>query len=244
MRYTLWFAAFSLLFSAFTQAQESIYAVSKWRIGITGGGGYLLASTKEAAKSFENSLGIDYQKAKKGLDQLKWQLQLGGDVHYFIREHWGLGVKYIYANSNSSINDVTANANGDGITYEAGNIESQYFINFIGPSFIGRSFFDRDKRLSLTSTVAIGYSHMRLEQLTINYPTIGTSNSGGVFSSIGLDYYVTKRLSLGADLGVFISSFQKIKYKNSYENSWVVNLEDNRDNVSNINMSVNVRIYL
>lgn len=232
------------MISAFAQAQESTYSTSKWRIGITGGGGYLLASTKEAAKSFENSLGVDYQKAKKGLDQLKWQLQFGGDVHYFIREHWGLGLKYIYSNSNSNIKDVVANVNGDGITNERGNIESQYFINFIGPSFIGRSFFGHDKRVALTSTVAIGYSHMRLEQLTINAPIIGTSNSGGVFSSIGLDYYITKRLSLGADLGLFISSFQKIKYKNSYDNSWAINLEDKRDNVSNINLSVSVRFYL
>lgn len=96
-------------------AQDLSHETKKWRIGVSGGGGYLLASTKEAIKAIETS-GVDHIKAKDGINDLKWQLQFGGDAHYLINKYWGVGLKYLYANSNSKIKDVVFNMNGDGIT--------------------------------------------------------------------------------------------------------------------------------
>lgn len=223
-------------------AQEASYETKKWRIGISAGGGYLLAGTKDAVRAFE-SLGIDRQKAKDGVDALKWQLHLGGDAHYFVNEHWGVGLKYLFANSNGTIKDVIFNMNGDGITNSAGNIESEYFINYIGPSFTGRFFFGEDERFALNGILSAGYSHLRMEQLTIDSPAIGTSHTFGLFTSIGIEYFLTRQLSLGCDLGMFGSSFREISYENNF-NTWKLDLEDMRDNVSNINLALSLRVHL
>lgn len=225
------------------RAQENRYFTSKWRISASAGGGYLLAGTKQTAKYFENYLGIDYLQAKKGLDQLKWHLQLGGDIHYFIGTNWGVGVKYLHSNSHGNIDDVTAYINNM-IGSISGDIEYRYYVNYIGPSFIGRSFLGTDKRFELTGLASIGYSHLRMEQLAFNYPMLGEKSALGMYTSIGLGYYLTNQISLGCDLGVFVSSFHKLSYNDSGDLYVYMDFEDYRNHVSNINLSVSVRIHL
>lgn len=222
------------------RAQENVYATSKWRISATGGGGFLLSGTQKTAKYLENYLGLDYGQAKKGLDQLKWHLQLGGDIHYFIGTNWGVGMKYLYSNSHGNIDGVTAYINNM-VGSISGDIEYRYYVNYIGPSFIGRSFLGPDKRFEFTGLASIGYSHLRMEQLAFNYPMLGKKSTLGMYTSIGLGYYLTNRISLGCNLGVFVSSFHELNYKDS---KGYMDFEDYRNNVSNLNLSVSFRVHL
>lgn len=224
------------------QAQDVTQTAGKWRIGLSGGGGYSLASTKDAAKTFEE-LGVDYQKAKDGMNQLKWQLQGGADVHYLVKPTWGLGLKYLFTQFDGKIEDVVLNMNGDGISMTSGNIRSQYYMNYVGPSFFMRSFVGPDSKFALTNMISIGYSHLRLEQLTLYSPVVGTGSSVGLYVALGAEYYFTKRLALGCDFGLFGSSFSKVNYDNGY-NTWKVDFGDTPENVSNLNLSFHFRLYL
>lgn len=235
---------FLLILQATTilKAQEVVNKTEKWRIGVSMGTGYLMASTKETAKAFEQ-LGVEYDKAKKGVDKLKWQLQFGGDIHYLFQSGWGIGLKYQYAQSDGNINDLVININGDGLTNVVGDINFKYLINYIGPSFFTKSRIGNSRRLFFTGLFSMGYSHLRIEQTTLDYPLLGTSSSAGLFTSLGLEYYLKQYVSLGCDLGVFGSSFKKIKYNNGYD-TWKTDLGDSSDNISNLNLSFNIRFYL
>lgn len=224
-------------------AQQQEQAYGKWRIGISGGAGYMLGSTKETVNALVGR-GIDRHKAKKGIDDLKTLLQLGSDVHYLIKPNWGIGIKYSYSHTNFSIDDISLNVNGDGITANLGDIKTDYFLNYIGPSFIAQYFIGNSNRLALSGIFSAGYSHLRMEELVIVSPVIATGSSLGLLTTFGISYFLTKRLSLGCDMGLFASSFGKMTFKDRYR-SVEVKFDDNqRENVSNINLSFNLRLHI
>lgn len=223
------------------QGQEKTY--EKWRIGITGGAGYITAGTGLTLDALEMS-GVERSKAKKGLDDLRIQLHLGADAHYLIKPNWGVGVKYLFSHSNGTIKDIDLNYNGDGITYVVGNIESDYFINYIGPSFMAQSFIGNSKKLAVTSIASLGYSRLRVEQVSFNSPAVMTGSAFGAFVSCGIAYSLTQKLSLGCDLGFFSSSFGSVTYKDRYA-TWKTKLDKReKENVSNLNLALSLRMNI
>lgn len=242
MKRSLLFICFCFITLLGLQAQEASHLSSKWRIGASFGAGYSLASTKDAIQSLED-MGVNRKNAKDGVNGLKWQLHLGGDVHYLFKPTMGVGLKYLHSQSDSQIKDVALNMNGDGITIVNGNIDTQYYVNFIGPSFFSRSVFGKENKFALTGITSIGYSHLRMEQVTLYSPVVGTSSSVGLFAALGIEYYIMKRMALGCDLGIFGSSFKKINLDDGY-NTLKVDLGDAPENVTSLNLTFHIRFYL
>ena len=70
-----------------------------------------------------------------------------------------------------------------------------------------------------------------------------TGKNAGADLGIGLEYFLTSRISLGADLSAFYSSIRKITITDGSSTSTIELDKENYENLSRIDLSAGIRIY-
>lgn len=214
----------------------------KWRLNISGGMGYMLASTKESKKQMIG-LGIDKKKAEDYMKNMKRGMQANTDLHYLINSKLGIGLKYIFFHSSTNIDNITIkNYTGDNIHNLYGDISGDYYINFWGPSLLGIHSLNESNTLKATSLFSLGLTHYREETKTIIFPMLATGYSFGSYFELGIEYSFAKNISAGINIDLLTSSLGKLKY-NDGVNSVTTDLGDNRQNVTRFGISLGIRIY-
>jgi len=161
----------------------------------------------------------------------------GIDGTFFGESGLGMGIRYqtLYSNSSDYGTLVIDNDN-----IEEGILNDKVYITFIGPVFAAR-VDSKNGRHIFISNVGLG---------VITYKDISTFNrhseeitgrSFGYTCNMCYSYMMTDHLSLGADLSFTTGVLRDIKYT-SEGNTKVVKLEkENREGLSNLGLSVELR---
>src|SRR5690554_5630299 len=142
-------------FSVFPQDhyQSNEIPVSKFRLALGSGVGFMTASTKNAREQII-SYGFSESEAKKYYNRLKFSIPADVHLHYLINKNIGLGFHYNFFGTESQLRGVLDVQ--DGIHFANWNIEEHMYLNFIGLSGIIQEFYGIDKRVAITGAYSLG----------------------------------------------------------------------------------------
>lgn len=228
-------------FSTGTQAQDYF---SRVRIGISGGAGYMFASTRDAERDLIR-MGIDKHKVKDFYDNYKSGWQGDADIHIMVGSHVGVGAKYALFSTSAKMKNVSlGNYNGDGLHHFFGDFEDQLYINYIGPSCFGQYFINRRKTWKATAMISYGYVNYRSENHILEVPSLITGHSFGGYGEFGMERHLGNHVSIGAKLDYFASLFRKFKVETNQVTQTVKLSGKDLENVSRCGISLGLRIYL
>ena len=222
---------------------EEYVIYEKWRIGISGGPGYIYTSSKDAENELI-TIGMDKQKVKDAFNNYRWGWQANVDLHYLFNQKIGIGVKYSIFQTSTKLENVSfGNYNGDGLHIFFGDMEDKLYVNYIGPSFLWQNYINRRETWKITTLFSLGYSHFRSESHIMDFPSLTTSHTFGGYGEFGLEYFISRNVSLGANLNYIISSFKKFTIKNN-QGTYPYEPPDNgKEDISRFNFSLGTRVY-
>jgi len=233
------FCPFSLLQSQTNENPENGY--QKWRVGISGGMSYLIGSTKEAKKGMVDK-GLSTKLVNDYYSDFKLGTTANVDVQYFFKPKYGLGAKYIFYSNSAKLGEkVSLDMIGDGSLFY-GAIEEQVYVSYVGPTFSTREFFGSQKKWAMTSLLSIGYVHYRNESLIVDMPLLATGNTFGWHGAIGVEYNLSEKVALGLDLSYMYAFLFKMKLSDG-SSTQSIDLDDNKENLSRLDLGLNLKFY-
>ena len=196
-----------------------------WRLGINAGWELCIAP-------IPYDLPKDLEKYKSGL---RYGHFIGADVVRFFNRNVGTGFKYsMFKTGNKSEMSYTLSNGASFNGYMSDNI----FVHYIGPYLSLRSIPKRNK-IYANCDFSIGYTHY------YNNSTLGEKNyvlngdNFGFMSSLGLDFMVSRGMSLGLNMSIIAASIRRSK---SEEHDIVLNGEQS-ENLSRISLGLIIRYY-
>ena len=217
----------------------SIYQNPKWRLSVTGGGGYRLASTKEARQRLENQ-GIPQKEVNSYFRHLKTGTKAAGQVHYMFWENYGLGIDYQLHNSSGSLYGTVDP--GDTYTFVYGKFSDDIFTNYVGLSLFMQQWIN--PKFKFFGLVSSGLTMFREESVIIYTPLLITGKAYGGNTEFGVEYFFGKKVSVALSAGFFQSTVSKIKLNNG-SNTQTVKLEkEQMEGLSRIDLGTGLRFYL
>jgi hypothetical protein len=212
----------------------------RWRAGFSGGLGDLLGST-DKSKSSAMSLGLSEAQADEYIRQLLIGYQAGASVHYFLKADLAVGLNYrIFA----STADLWINMDPmDGVHMYYGEMKENMYVNYTGVSVFSRLPLTANRKLELNTAISVGMSMYRDETsiLASNYLITGTSF--GSTYDLGLEYFIIKNVSLGANMNVFSSRIKKLTINDGNSTNTVTLSKADRENVSSLDLSFGLKFY-
>ena len=233
----------------------------RWRVGIRGGGAYLLSAFSNVEKNMHN-LGIPQSKIDDYNKQLRNGTCFGADIHYFITPFFGAGVNYsLFANSvqldyilglnlyYDFSNSVPIYLGYSIPSYYSVNEKSKFYVNYIGPSVVFRHWLDKSRKFRLNEELSIGYARYREEnridlyQYTFLSNTLMEGNALGGNIQLSFEYYPMSWLSVGANAGVSLTTFKSVKITTKDESQAIDLDADNHLNMSRFDYSLGIRFH-
>lgn len=217
------------LLTCFTsvQAQHKNDDLPRFRIAFQGGWSYRLAKVADVGDA-------DLKEYIKGL---KSGFHLGVDGAFFFTENYGAGLKYAYFNAKNEIGNVTVTTNTGEV--KTGLMQDKINVHYFAPEFYSRFPF-ADNKLVLLAGASIGYLRY-VDNATLVDPLTISGGTVGLGLDIGLDYMITPHFGIGANLGLIGGSISSLKYKDA-TGEREVNLDDNqRENLTRLDVSAGVR---
>jgi opacity protein-like surface antigen len=249
---------------------------SKWRFNLSGGMGYRTIDTSKDEKELTD-MGFSAQSVSDCYNDLKWGIQGNTDVHYLFRPNFGIGIKYAFFYTDGKFGEtVFSPPPSSGYSAIGLEMNEKDYLNYVGPSLHIRSFLGKSK-FAVSTTLSGGYIHYRSnsEGAMATMQGYHNPNSGpvmvedpvhpvysaqqfairgntfGMYGSAGLEYFFSKRIALGLDLGYFYSSLNDVTLTKKVDNNTTilqkVKLKDitgKKENLSRIDFSLGIKIYL
>lgn len=213
---------------------------NRFRFGISGGAGYLLGSTQNAEDQMV-SQGFTFDQAESYYNDMKLGISANADLYLLIPPNYGAGIKYKFFFNSSSIEGFIDPQDGVHLYYTT--YREKIYVNFAGASFFYQQTIGSQRSLVLSSILSLGLTTYRDEAEYLHGFYLLTGKNAGFDLGIGLEYFLTSRISLGADLSVFYSSIRKIKITDGTSTSTIELDKENYENLSRIDLSAGVRIY-
>jgi len=230
----------------------------RWRIGIQGGGAYLLSSFSNMEKNMQY-LGISQSKIDDYRKQLRNGMYFGADVHYFITPFLGAGVKYSLFTTSAKINYILGSGYYEYYmpgfilfsipTYYSISEKDNYFVNYVGPSVVFRHWLDKNRKFRLNEELSVGYAKYREEDRfdPDQYPSLNNilteGNALGGSFQLSFEYYPLSWLSVGANASAFLTTFKKVNISTG-DTSITQDLDvNNHINMSRMDYSLAIRFH-
>ena len=236
----------------------------RWRIGVQGGGAYLLSSFSNMEQNMQIA-GIPQSKIDDYSKHLRNGLYIGADVHFLITHFFGVGLKYSLFTTSTrldySLNGVGYFTPDELISYSIPiyypiTEKDKYYVNYIGPSVVFQHWLDNNHKFRINEELSLGYVRYRDEGRFDSYQYINTNqgitflnnileegNSLGGSVQVAFEYYPLPWLSVGANAGVLLTSFGSLKTSTKEKSNWQYLKGDDRINMSRIDYSVGVRFH-
>jgi hypothetical protein len=235
----------------------------KLRFNLMGGPSYLVASSKDAEGVLINDYGFSPSTAKDYYKGLKWAWQGNADIHYMIRSEWGLGLKYAYFKTKQGKKEYCLIPQTTGYDYVYTNIKESMYVHYIGPSFYVQRFIDKKHHWKVASLLSVGYAgykdkgrivqvyirpfselsfwelSSRAETSISEHNILLRGSTVGTYISCGMEYLIHKNIGIGFDLSSITAIYKKLKRGNQ-----IIDLGDKPENVSRLDASLGIRIYL
>jgi hypothetical protein len=212
----------------------------RMRLGVSIGPGYLIGSTKEAVDQMVGQ-GFTTSQAKTYYNDMKLGTSVAADLYFLISPGYYCGVKYKflynYCNTEGFV-DPQDNVNLYFTTYS-----EKIFVNFYGASIYYQKKAGSKKPLMLNSTVSVGLTTYRNEAGFLESYYLLTGKSPGGDFTIGFDYFIARRISIGTELSLFISSIRKMKISDGFSTSTIKLEKENFENLSRMDLLFGIRIF-
>jgi len=173
---------------------------------------------------------------KEYLESLLSGLNINAHLSYFIKPNLGIGIVYS-GFSTKKETSFTSAFNGDLRSFKA-NIG----ITYIAPEFLYRYTSTNDKH-SLIGAASVGYLKYKNDSTS---DTIDFENSG---SSIGFgfglsyDYHISPSIAIGVGANFISGSLDKLSVTSNGETSEFDLLEEDKIELSRLNLGGGVRFY-
>jgi len=220
--------------------QKEFVPYQHLRLALGGGFGYLFASSKEAEQEL-----VDQGFSKKQSQSFFNGLRLGylgnADLTYFISPNYGIGAKYKFFETSNSQEGFLDPQDGVNLIY--GNLGEKIYVNFFGATFHSQQWIAKQQKLKLNSTYALGLATYRNEMDVVTNCLLLTGKSFGMDINVGIEYFISKNISLGIDLSGFYSSIHKFKVDDGTNSTTMKLDKDNYENISRIDLSFGIKIY-
>jgi len=212
----------------------------KVRFGLSGGAGYLTGSTQNAEDQMV-SQGFTSDQAESYYNDMKLGISANADFYLLITPNYGVGIKYKFFYNSSSTEGFVDPQDGVHLYYTT--YRETIYVNFVGASFFYQQFIGSKKTLVLNSALSLGLTTYRDEAEYLHGYYLLTGENVGADLNIGLEYFLTSRISLGVDLSAFYSSIRKVKITDGTSTSTVELEKENYENLSRIDLTTGIRIY-
>jgi len=185
----------------------------RWRIGIQGGGSYVLNTLAHSRQAMKD-LGVSpTTQADDYYKKLRYGLSVGADIYYMISRSFGVGVKGSGFMSRSVQMNYTVFNGGIDITtsyYEVSQRE-RFYLYYVGPSVLLQQWLDENHKFRLNEELSVGYIFYRDQSRfdpnlytfvnpETNQNLYNVLKQGNTFSGIfqlSLEYYLSSKVSIG-----------------------------------------------
>jgi len=230
----------------------------RWRIGIQGGGSYVLntlAHSRQAMKDlgvYPTTQADDYYK------KLRYGLSAGADIYYMISRSLGVGVKYSGFTSSVQMN-YTVNQNNAAIpTYYSVSEKERIYLNYVGPALLLQQWLGSSHRFRLNEEISVGYIFFRdqiqfdpYQYVFVNpitnqkqYNVLKEKNYYSGVVQLSFEYYPVSNLSLGLSAAGVPAIFRSLKVSdNSMTNVEETLGKSHSLDLSRIDYSLSVRFH-
>jgi hypothetical protein len=199
----------------------------KFRLSFQGGWSYRLGKLADVGDA-------DLKEYIKGL---KSGFHLGVDGAFFFNKNYGAGLKYAYFRTSNEVDNVTVTTPGG--ESRTGLMQDKINIHYFAPEFWSRFPF-ADNKLVLLAGASIGYLRYIDNGVLVDPLTI-TGSTVGMGFDIGLDYMITPRFGIGANLGLIGGSIGSLKYNDGTGEREVSLADNQRENLTRLDVSAGVR---
>ncbi|MBO9732708.1 MAG: autotransporter domain-containing protein [Chitinophaga sp.] len=196
-----------------------------FRISVNGGYSYRLGK-----------IGSQFNgEARDYLKKLKSGFNIGADATYYFQEKMGVGLKYSrFHASNSGVFPIPG-----GNVSTSDNIS----INFIGAIF-GTRLYNKAKTNAFYANVGLGYLGFRNNSAVAINKMILKGGTAGTSLDLGYDFRITRYLSAGAQASLITGTLSSIKIEQSNGTSSVDLKDDEKENLTHLNLSAGIRFTL
>jgi opacity protein-like surface antigen len=168
----------------------------KWCLGVKNGYNVMLApedtETPKELAAYKNSLRTGFH--------------VGADATFFLSPNIGLGAKYLFSNANNDQRYLayTSETGAELVGLRHDNINVQFF----GPSLSIRSI-PKNNKLYVSYDFTLGYS-LYNNSIMFNDENYNIQGQNiGFASSVGADFMLNKKLSLGISLDIVATTIKK-----------------------------------
>ncbi len=210
------------------------------RVGISGGPGYLIASSKKAEEAMVG-MGLTSGQAKSYYKDLKTGIIANSDITFLFTPEYGAGLRYKFLDTYGNLEGFFDPQDGVNLIYTT--YSEHIYVNYFGASYFSQKKTGRQNAFSLSSEISFGLAVYRNEAEYVNSCLLLTGKNIGMDASFGLEYFITKNFSAGADLSVFYSSLRKIRITDGTSTTTIKLDKDNYENLSRIELSAGIRYY-
>ena len=187
----------------YKQRGKSGSNLSNTRINFNAGGMSLLTGA-ERQINYLVYQGVPQKDAKRYVNDMYFITNFGGGIHHFSKQSVGIGIKYHFMFSRAKADFILSQ---DGLSNNV-LIDDRTYFNYIAPSIAFQGWLDDRQKMRFTSEIAAGYVYYREEvrqkvmQIPQNSLVVGNLFGGNV--ELGLEYYIKKYLSIGANVGTLL----------------------------------------
>ena len=185
------------------KSKQSGRNLSNTRVNFNIGGMSLLTGAERQINDLVWQ-GVPRKDAKKFVNDMYFITNFGGGIHYFSKQSVGIGVKYHFMFSRAKADFILSQ---DGLANNV-LIDDRTYFNYIAPSLAFQGWFNEQQKMRFTAEIAVGYVYYREEirQKVMQIPqnSLYEGNLFGGNVELGVEYYLKKYLSIGANIGTLL----------------------------------------
>jgi hypothetical protein len=224
-----------------TLTDGTILSGNHIRFSFSGGPSFLVASNKRV-KEMARVMGLTQQESDKYDNQLKSGWSGSGSCHYVIHGKTGIGIDYRYFTTRAS-EWVTINLQGGANKYNAEIMEDMR-VSYIGPSLLTILPLGKSKKWMIGSSLSAGIMLYRDEASLLQSNVILKGKALGAEIDADIEYFLTRKISLGAGFRLFSSRLKKVTYETGGSETTIKLDKDKYENVSTVDLTARLTIYL
>jgi hypothetical protein len=210
------------------------------RIGINGGPGYILSSSKNAEDEM-TTMGFESGKVKSYYKDLKTGRYANVNLTWLFSAKYGAGIKYNFFDTSAKTDGFVDLHDGMNLYYTT--FSEHIYVNYFAGAFYYQENFGRRKLFKLNYGISLGLVKYR-DEVKYLYNYLMTGESFGMDIDLGIEYSLNKHLSFMADLSDFSSTITKMKVSDGTTIRTIKLEKDSYENLSRLNFSIGIIIYL
>jgi hypothetical protein len=245
-------------FSPPSYTETKTESFSRWRVGLQGGGSYLINSLAHSRQAMKD-LGVSPPaQANDYYKELRHGLSAGADIYYLIIHSFGVGVKYSGFTSSVQKDYTVKDNNPDIPTYYSVNEKERLYLNYVGPSFLFQQWLGSSRQFRLNEELSAGYIFLRDQiqfdpyQYTFVNPSTNQKQynilkKGSTYSGIfqlSFEYYPVSYISLGLNAALVPTIYRSLNVSDNNGAKYVENLGKSHSlDLSRIDYALSVHFY-